>query len=88
MGLPIFLIMYYYNMISFLFVKAWVSYFFFVILLNISKPLYVYKITNNAIWIKYIWVALFLPLIDYLLGFYAILTYNKISPFFKGPRKL
>ena len=88
LGLPVLLFFYYYNMIPFLFIKAWAGYFFFIILLNVSKPLYVYKITKNNIWIKYIWIAIFFPIIDYLLGLYAILTYYKKTPFFKGPRKL
>jgi len=87
LGLPFFLILFLFSRIPYTFFIIWAGWFFFMILLNISKPLFVYKLTSNRIYLKYIWTALFFPIIDYIVGFYALITYKKVTVFFKGPRK-
>lgn len=73
---------------SFIFLKVWFSYFSLLILLNLVKPLSLFRITKDGKWLRYAWIVLVFPVIEYLLNFYAILTYRKLTPFFKGPRKL
>ena len=74
------------NIYPYIFIYIWVSCFLFMMLLNISKPIYVYKYTSNKIYLKYIWIALFFLIIDNILGLYALITYKKVTLFFKGPR--
>jgi len=86
LGLPISIILSVLNIIPYTYIYIWVSCFFFMMLLNISKPIYVYRYTSDKIYLKYIWVALYFPIIDYILGLYALITYKKVTLFFKGPR--
>lgn len=89
-GLPVWLYLYYVSgkESSFMFLNVWFSYFSLLILLNLVKPLSLFRITGDSKWLKYAWIVLVFPVIEYLLYFYAILTYRKVTPFFKGPRKL
>ena len=87
-GLPIIIISFILDRIPYTFIYIWIGWFFFIMLLNLSKPLYVYKFTSNKIYLKYIWLAMIFPFIDYILGFYAIITFKKGTLFFKGPRKI
>lgn len=89
-GLPIWLYLYYVTGKegSFIFLKVWFSYFSLLILLNLVKPLSLYRVTKDSKWLQYAWIVLVFPILEYLLYFYAILTYRKVTPFFKGPRKL
>jgi len=73
---------------SFIFLKVWFSYFSLLIMLSAIKPLALYRVDGNIKWLKYGWVALVFPVFEYLLYFYAMLTYKKVTPFFKGSRKL
>ncbi|NJD51376.1 MAG: glycosyltransferase family 2 protein [Candidatus Methanoperedens sp.] len=88
-GLPVSLLLYYIigNKASFIFLEVWFIYFSLVILLNVIKPLALYRIDGNGKWLKYGWVALVFPIFVYLVYFYAMLTYKKVTPFFKGSRK-
>lgn len=86
LGLPIIIILIVLDIIQYTYLYIWVSYFIFMMLLNISKPIYVYKVTSNKIYLKYIWVALIFLIIDCILGFYTLITYKKVTLFFKGPR--
>ena len=86
LGLPIIIILFVLNKIPYTYIYIWVSCFFFMMLLNISKPIYVYKYTSNKIYLKYLWIALFFLIIDNILGLYALITYKKVTLFFKGPR--
>lgn len=89
-GLPIWLYLFYISGKegSFIFLKVWFSYFSLLILLNLVKPFSLYRITKDSKWLHYAWIVLVFPVIEYLLYFYAILTYRKVTLFFKGPRKL
>ena len=89
LGLPVCLFLYYLagKEPSFMFLKVWFSYYSLLILLNAIKPLALYKIDGNSKWLKYGWVALVFPVFVYLVYFYAMLTYKKVTPFFKGSRK-
>lgn len=86
LGLPIIILLFVLNIDPHIFIYIWVSCFLFMMLLNISKPIYVYKYTSNKIYLKYIWIALFFLIIDNILGLYALITYKKVTLFFKGPR--
>lgn len=86
LGLPIIIILFILDIIQYTYLYIWASYFIFMMLLNISKPIYVYKVTSNGIYLKYIWVALIFLIIDYILGLYTLITYKKVTLFFKGPR--
>ncbi len=86
LGLPIITILFILDVIQYTYLYIWGIYFIFMMLLNLSKPIYVYKATSDKIYLKYIWVALIFLIIDYILGFYTLITYKKVTLFFKGPR--
>lgn len=90
LGMPVCFFLYYIlgKEGSFIFLKVWFSYFSLLILLNAIKPLALYRVDGNSKWLKYGWVALVFPVFKYLLSFYAMLTYKKVTPIFKGSRKL
>jgi len=90
LGIPVWFFLYYIvgKEGSFIFLKVWFSYFSLLILLSAIKPLALYRVDANSKWLKYGWVALVFPVFEYLLYFYAMLTYKKVTPFFKGSRKL
>ena len=86
LGLPIITILFILDVIQYTYLYIWGIYFIFMMLLNLSKPIYVYKATSDKIYLKYIWVALIFLIIDYILGLYTLITYKKVTLFFKGPR--
>lgn len=90
LGIPVCFFLYYIlgKEGSFIFLKVWFSYFSLLILLSAIKPLALYRVDGNSKWLKYAWVALVFPVFEYLLYFYAMLTYKNVTPFFKGSRKL
>jgi len=90
LGIPVWFCLYYSigKEGSFIFLKVWFSYFSLLILLSAIKPLALYRVDGNSKWLKYGWVAVVFPVFKYLLSFYAMLTYKKVTPFFKGSRKL
>lgn len=71
-----------------IFKDLWIFYFSLNILFTMSKSIEVYVYTNNKIWLRYFWVPPITMVLEYLITFYASLTYYKASFHFKGPRKL
>jgi len=87
---PYFLLIYIFekSSISSVFWFGWVFYFSLIILSSTVLAVEVYFYTGQRSWLRYLLVPPTLLTLEFIYTVYAILTFKKLEPRFKGPRKL